>query len=194
MYFSQVSIENKQFVDGGLVANNPCELAIFEAHHLFEDRNIEWFVSVVVGIIQFPISADDVRGSIVSIGTGLPGREAGSVNIFKMLSEIIDICTSSNAIHERVKEWICMMPEPRPAYFRLNPMNGEGSLPLDTSDVKILQKVEASTEEYLKMPATREMVDRIKAILMARDSNGLVGQATSPKPQTPAHSRLDKSL
>jgi patatin-like phospholipase/acyl hydrolase len=188
MYFSQVSLDGRLFVDGGLVANNPTELAIFEAHHMFEDANLDWFVV----IIDTAAPSNSLRVffgfSILSIGTGVPSKAAGSVNIFKMLSEIIDICTSSNSIHERVAEWIHMMPEPRPNYFRLNPTGGVGSLPLDTSDPKVLENVEKATEEYMKTPAAREIIDRIKSILSKRPT-------PEPKEEAPIHaSRLDNSV
>jgi hypothetical protein len=32
----------KLFVDGGFLHNNPTELALFEAHHLWPDKQIEW--------------------------------------------------------------------------------------------------------------------------------------------------------
>eukprot|EP01122_Echinamoeba_exundans_P009436 TRINITY_DN3340_c0_g1_i1.p1 TRINITY_DN3340_c0_g1~~TRINITY_DN3340_c0_g1_i1.p1 ORF type:complete len:615 (+),score=114.38 TRINITY_DN3340_c0_g1_i1:44-1846(+) len=129
-----------QLVDGGMTANNPTELAIFEAHHL----------------------SDSQVGLIVSVGTGMPGKQPGSVNVFKMLNELIDICTSSNAIHMRVLEWIEMMPDPKPAYFRFNPSNGEGSYALDESDDTVLAALEASTEAYMKEPDVVQMISELQ--------------------------------
>jgi len=123
-------------------------------------------------------------GSILSIGTGLPSNDGGSVNLLRMLSEIIDLCTSSNNIHERVSQWI-EMTNPKPNYFRFSPTNGEGmeshwvfwfqlrvtdtgvlgSFPLDTSDPATLESIERSTEAYMKTPAVREQVERLKRVL-----------------------------
>lgn len=135
-------VETVQLVDGGMTANNPTELAIFEAHHL-----------------ELPI------GLIVSVGTGMPGKAPGSVNVFKMLNELIDICTSSNAIHLRVLEWIEMMPNPKPAYFRFNPCDGEGSYALDESNDAVLAALEASTEKYMATDETQAMIDQLEACL-----------------------------
>lgn len=135
-----------QLVDGGMTANNPTELAIFEAHHL----------------------QDTVIDLIISIGTGMPGKQPGSVNVFKMLNELIDICTSSNAIHLRVLEWIEMMPEPKPNYFRFNPCNGEGSYSLDESNDAVLAALEASTELYLESPEVQEQISQLEKLLQER--------------------------
>jgi predicted acylesterase/phospholipase RssA len=132
-----------QLVDGGMTANNPTELAIFEAHHL----------------------SDSQVALIVSVGTGMPGTQPGSVNVFKMLNELIDICTSSNAIHMRVLEWIEMMPAPKPAYFRFNPSNGEGSYALDECDDSVLASLESSTERYMSDPAVLEMISDLQLAL-----------------------------
>jgi len=134
---------SKILVDGGMVANNPTELAIFEAHHMYPETNIN---------------------CIVSIGTGLPSNSGGSVNLLRMLSEIIDLCTSSNSIHERISEWI-QMANPQPHYYRFSPCNGEGSLPLDTSDATTLEKIEQSTEAYMRSPAVRAQIEQLKQLL-----------------------------
>ena len=43
-----------------------------------------------------------------------------------------------------------------------------GSLPLDTSDVKLLNQVEESTEAYLKQPEIQAQIHRLKEILLQR--------------------------
>lgn len=66
-YFSPVQLPpSTTLVDGGCVANNPAELAVFEAAHLFN---------------QTPTL-------ILSIGTGVPLPGPGSVNMLKLVNEV----------------------------------------------------------------------------------------------------------
>src|SRR5262245_404063 len=48
-YFKSITIQERKLVDGGLVANNPIELAYFEARKLFPGDNIKVIVSIGTG-------------------------------------------------------------------------------------------------------------------------------------------------
>jgi hypothetical protein len=132
----------KTFVDGGLTANNPTELAIFEARALWPDREIE---------------------CIVSLGCGKPKPGQGTTNLLGLVGELVDICSSAQAIHKNVKSWLNMtLPETQ--YFRFNPNDGEGSVPLDESDPKVLNKLVETTTEY--MATKTKKMEKLKHVLL----------------------------
>ena len=106
-----------EFIDGGVVANNPTEIAIFEAMRLWPGRRI----------------------SVVSLGTGEPVVEPGATKASKKapagslssstlppmhksvepLFDIIAAATDSELIHQRAKAWLDSQAKAR--YVRLNP-------------------------------------------------------------------------
>jgi len=47
-YFSNVALDQRILIDGGCVANNPAEIAIFEAHHLWPLQPIEMYCSMFI--------------------------------------------------------------------------------------------------------------------------------------------------
>jgi len=141
-YFSPVKIGNKCYVDGGMIANNPTELAIFEAHRLWKDRYIQ---------------------CIVSIGTGVPTQTPGSQNVLRLVNEIVNIATDSEMTNTRVKEWLKFV-HPKPDYFRLSPP-GIGSINLDASSKTILLEMEKATNLYMEQPEQQQEISRIAEIL-----------------------------
>jgi len=140
-YFASVQLEDKTYLDGGMIANNPTELAIFEAHNRWPDRYID---------------------VILSVGTGKPVEGSGSVNLIGIVTGIIDIATSSEQIHHRVEDCIQLL-QPEPQYFRLSPP-AVGSVSLDESDEDVLIKMEKKTEEYIHKHKTK--IDRLTKLLV----------------------------
>jgi len=135
----------KTFVDGGLTANNPTELGIFEARALWPDRDIE---------------------CIISLGCGKPKPGQGSTNLLGLVGELVDICSSAQSIHKNLKSWINMtLPETN--YFRFSPNNGEGSVPLDESDPKVLNKLVETTTEY--MATKTKKMEKLKRLIRKND-------------------------
>lgn len=132
----------KTYVDGGLTANNPTELAIFEARALWPDRDIE---------------------CVVSLGCGKPKPGQGNTNLLGLVGELVDICSSAQIIHKNVKSWL-KMTLPQTNYFRFSPNNGEGSVPLDESNPKVLNKLVETTTEY--MATKTKKIHRLKQTLV----------------------------
>lgn len=128
-YFSPKLIGGNQFVDGGMLANNPTEIAIFEAHTLWPTRYIN---------------------TVLSIGTGNPanGPSSGAVNLLRLVNEIVDIATDSTSVHKRIKNWMSIT-RPTPSYFRFSPPK-IGSIGLDTSNLITLQKMEEDAKNFMK--------------------------------------------
>jgi len=135
-YFSAVKSQNRIYIDGGMTANNPTEIGIFEAHNKWPDKYIDL---------------------ILSVGTGIPDEGKGSVNLLSLFSGLVNIATSSNDIHLRVEEWL-QMTSPEPQYYRFSPP-GLGSIRLDESNDEILAELELKTELY--MDAQKEVVDKL---------------------------------
>lgn len=104
-YLPPIRIGEHEFIDGGVVANNPTEIAILEALRLWPGRRL----------------------SVVSLGTGLPtmdpqpskgaGSSAGGSSaslsplpaIHKSVEPLFDIiaaATDAEQIHHRTKDWL----------------------------------------------------------------------------------------
>lgn len=146
-YFSPVTFKDKLFVDGGFIYNNPTELAIFESNHLWKDREIE---------------------CIVSIGSGLPKENQGAINMFSLFGEIVDICTNSNLIHQRVLsllDYTCQ----KPLYLRFNAPSPIGSIPLDCSDKATLVKMCQDTAKYMEEIEQLEKIEKLRGVLLSTD-------------------------
>jgi len=140
-YFSAVKSQNRIYIDGGMTANNPTEIGIFESHNKWPDKNIDL---------------------ILSVGTGIPEDGKGSVNLLSLFSGLVNIATSSNDIHLRVEEWL-HMTSPQPQYYRFSPP-GLGSIPLDESNDEILGAMEEKTELY--MDTQKEVIDKLSQGLL----------------------------
>jgi len=123
-----------------MIANNPTELAIFEAHNRWPDRYIH---------------------VLLSIGTGKPVEGNGSVNLIGIVKGIIDIATSSEQTHVRVEDCIKLL-QPEPKYFRFSPPD-VGSVALDESDESLLVDMEKKTEEYIQKH--KKEIDRLTKLL-----------------------------
>jgi len=115
-----------ELIDGGMVANNPTELAIFEAYHLWPH---------------------DTLGMIVSFGTGSTSPRKGYTNILEFGKDILNLVTNSEAIHRRICEWLESEQHPID-YFRFDP-TGLGGLPLDCTNLNQLQQGIEISEHYL---------------------------------------------
>jgi len=142
-YFSPVRLNNQIYIDGGMIANNPTEIGIFEAHNKWPDHYIDL---------------------ILSAGTGMPVEGKGDVNIFGIINGFINIATSSDEIHHRVEDWI-KLTQPEPSYFRFSPPE-VGSIPLDECSVQVLEEMERKTEEY--MESHKELIEQLAKYLVVR--------------------------
>jgi len=140
-YFLPVQRGDKLYIDGGMMANNPTEFGIFEAHNLWPDQDIN---------------------TIVSIGTGIPVAGKGSVNVLRLVDELVNIATDSQLIHDRITEWL-KLTQPTPNYFRLSPP-GIGSIRLDESSEPLLFDMEKKTNEYMSQPQQLQTIEQFKVL------------------------------
>ena len=123
-YFSPVVKEGKVLIDGGCVCNNPSELALIEGFKLWEH-----------GV-----------KNLVSIGTGLPNGTKGRLSLSDIVTDFIDVATSSELIHSRVQEW-CKINKIE--YYRFN-TPGLNIIKLNEGNKFILENGEIITENYMK--------------------------------------------
>lgn len=137
-FFSPVSVDNRIYVDGGLTANNPTEVAIFNIH---DRKKIK-------------------PKFILSVGTGTQSETPVSPGVVSLVKQVINLCTNSQDIHEKVKKWCDLMSDV--CYIRLTPPK-LGDIALDESDIAVLEKMERDTEQYID--SNPELWNQIKIAL-----------------------------
>src|SRR5271154_4174064 len=132
-FFDPVSIGARQFVDGGLGANNPVDEVEGEASNIWcsETADLKPLVKC-----------------FISVGTGNPGKKAIENNMIKFLSgTLVAMATETEKTADRfVARWRQHFDEKR--YFRFNVHQGLQGVSL--AEYKEQGVIEAATDEYLK--------------------------------------------
>jgi len=126
-----------KYIDGGLCANNPTEVAIFEAYNLFPGDNIN---------------------VILSLGTGKLKSVKSSSGIYELSQDILNMVTNAEITHTEILEWIKDYA-PTINYCRFSPPD-LGSVKLDTANTTILENGEILTERYIK--SLQDQIDKLK--------------------------------
>jgi len=136
-FFEQFNYNSFQFVDGGMLANNPTELALQEIFATDADASIDY---------------------ILSIGTGEPSMKITSYfkpPILKMAELTVNILTDSYRIHTNVLRWLGSAcrgirkegpHQQRTRLLRWNPPLG--TFALDINDKNTIQQMQQETEKY----------------------------------------------
>jgi len=128
VYFPPKEIDHKKFVDGGLKANNPTELAIEEANKIWGLKKID---------------------CVVSIGTGEQlDQPTGTGAIVDLLRILVAAINTSSDVHGRIAAKIAST-EYTFSYFRLSPP-AVGSMPMDCSSKAQLKEIEVKTSQYIQ--------------------------------------------
>mmetsp|Transcript_1298 Transcript_1298/g.1744 ORF Transcript_1298/g.1744 Transcript_1298/m.1744 type:complete len:214 (+) Transcript_1298:701-1342(+) len=137
-YFETLTHNQGKFSDGGLVANNPIELAYFEARKLFPNDEIEL---------------------IVSVGTGEPTLEyKNRSNIFWLGEVMINIATDSEAIHNRFQRTQQHLDGMQNAtVIRFNPPN-LGKYDLADASEATLRAYASGVRDYWAKPTIQSKV------------------------------------
>lgn len=150
-------------VDGGLVANNPTEFAIFEAKRLWPDRSIDL---------------------ILSIGSGMPSEGVGDLSLMKLLGSVVNLVTSSEDINRRVAQWLYVL-EYKKLFKRFNPP-GITDMSLDTVDPKYLQAGITCTQRYMAAPQQRKDLEEIVRLFEGHfKTQSSVPRRNAPSPKSP---------
>lgn len=120
-YFEPVKEEDPEngeritVIDGGVVANNPMELTLFESFHLWPTKSIQL---------------------ALSFGTGRSIVGGGYSNLFGFGKELLNLVTNSAVVHNRITEWL-EREQIDINYLRFDPPD-LGSIALDCTDKTIL--------------------------------------------------------
>ena len=125
-YFSPIRYGVTDLIDGGIVANNPTELAIFEAANRWPKDSI---------------------GTILSIGNGTVKETSGYSSLFGLFKDTLNLITNAEETNRRIKEWISANKWDI-NYFRFSPSD-LGAIKLDECDPTILRKGMAATSQYM---------------------------------------------
>jgi hypothetical protein len=158
-FFKRISISepgliSEEFVDGALKCNNPAEIIIREATHIFNnDRSV---------------------GCILSIGTGQKGTigmakpdSFQKILPLKLIDVLKDIATDCEATANRLKERFLNTPD---IYFRFNVTHGVGSISL--AEWEKMGEIQTHTISYLSDPLVSESIDAVVKILARADKRG----------------------
>ncbi|KLJ13097.1 hypothetical protein EMPG_11945 [Blastomyces silverae] len=131
-FFDPVSIDDRNFADGGLGANNPVDEMEGEAANIWcpETGDLKPLVKC-----------------FISIGTGNPGKEAFEDSIYKFLGKtMVDIATETEATEKKfIARWAKHFDEKR--YFRFNVEQGLQNIGLEEYEKK--GRIKAVSEQYL---------------------------------------------
>lgn len=157
MYFSTMSIGERKYRDGGMVANNPAELAYDEVKQMHEQR----------------------PRLVVSIGTGEPAVEVPNADCPRTFKHIKDgfgtakgmakLLTQCQNIHLRLDD---RLEEAAVDYHRFNVPNGIKGIPLDEWKAKhdgneTIDTLTKHTVQYLKHPPTHKSLLQCARLLVA---------------------------
>lgn len=134
-FFEPVLIGVRQFVDGGLGANNPVEEVEGEASNIWCPKE------------------RDIKASVkcfVSIGTGSPGKRAIEDKLIKFVSKtLVDIATETEKTERNfITRWAQSFDSKR--YFRFNV--DQGLQDVELAEYKKEGRIEAATHDYLTHP------------------------------------------
>lgn len=132
-YFAPISFKGLTLIDGGVINNNPTELAYREAVSLWPDRDL----------------------LIISLGTGkFSNKEKEEItstwSIIQTVNTLVSVATNAEKTHQTMKNTILSTPTTNmTTYIRLNP-SGIAHIKLDTCKKQELEQLETVTDTYLK--------------------------------------------
>ena len=148
-----MSIGKRQFVNGGLIANNPIDEVEGEASNIWcsETGNLKPLVKC-----------------FITIGTGNPGTKAIEDNLLKLLSiTLADIATETeNTERKFIARWRQHYDEKR--YFRLNVEQGLQGIGL--AEYQEQGTIEAAAESYLNHQVQKSRIRDCVANLRQKQS------------------------
>lgn len=134
-YFVPYEYNQYKFVDGGLLANCPVEVAIQEAFAMFPNASIDYILSIGTGIYEKPVTS--------------------GASVLKFGSMMVDIVTDTERIIQNTQRWLgsaCKGVrtdpiESRSRFIRWNPTIPP--FPLDVSEKASIVQMQACAKEYI---------------------------------------------
>ncbi|KAI3385605.1 hypothetical protein SNEBB_004244 [Seison nebaliae] len=130
IYFEGYSFNSNYFVDGGILYNNPCSLAIFECKKLWPTYPIGCVVSIGTGRPPLTRPKDKLNETLLS-------RTLGTV------SGIIYSATNTENVHSILQDLL-----PSETYYRFNPIMSKD---FQLDDIEELEKMKTEAIEYINL-------------------------------------------
>lgn len=159
-----------EFSDGGVIANNPTELALFEASRLWPGEKIECIVSIGTG------SADEKywKESELARNDKILKKQIyqkwyNNLGIYFPFT-IVPLITNSQIIHWRVRNWLSLSRSQNGTlsetlYFRFNPKNLPDEFGLSDAREETIKALEESTQIYLNSKGSKFRMDLLVRLL-----------------------------
>lgn len=149
VYFGPYRIDDDFFVDGGVLHNNPLELALEEVHSLWPDKNLDY---------------------IVSLGTGRPPKSSFSDSFLSWANALATQATDPELVHQRSKALFrrlrAVENEPRKKYFRLDPT--DISVELDDPSSKAMDVLIGQADAFLNTERMQRKLDSLCDMIVAK--------------------------
>jgi hypothetical protein len=174
-YLDDFTLGEERFIDGAVSVNNPSVVAIQEARMLYPDLNIDCFVSLGVGIVDFEPRARGMStyfetGSAVIEGASSTSRPHEALSCMLGMADCVyercamthvcSLCACKAIALSSTSEAgsaVCMC-------CRFCPMDARCGIPLDCTDEKLIKSLVQATEEYIE--ANSERLQRVCDVLL----------------------------
>jgi len=162
-YLDSVMIGKNNFVDGGVVANNPSEIAFLEAMRLWPDRRIV-VISLGTGLITEDTGKEKKKAS--SSSSFFPSSSSKMPRSVEPLLDIVALATNSELINSKLHDWLQVMRKQERNRFRLVRLNP----PCPDFDLAAYEKEDLTemikfTTDYLAASQGKRLLDEVHECL-----------------------------
>ncbi|KAL9642103.1 hypothetical protein ABK040_007109 [Willaertia magna] len=190
LYFKEMIIGEREFVDGAVVANNPAVCSLFEARQIWPNHQNFLFVSLGTGLKKSQENISNVGSGnsmpeleeeemyFVGDKKNLSKSKSGVFTTMKQptgiignvkaalsgVSQILSLQLSSEKIHKQMATQVEIFKEgkQRVDYFRFNPPT-LGDYDLDVVEDNVLKEWEEVSHKYM---STHEDIDKLCELLI----------------------------
>ncbi|XP_016531181.1 calcium-independent phospholipase A2-gamma-like isoform X2 [Poecilia formosa] len=144
-YFQEFLLQNDIHQDGGIIMNNPCNLAVHESRLMWPNTPFQCVLSLGTG------RYDNVKRS-----------PSTSTSLRANITNLIFSATDTEGVHTLLGDLL-----PPDVYFRFNPMMND-EVSLDENQPEALDKLVMETQEYLE--TNRSKVAKLCLVLNSQRS------------------------
>jgi Patatin-like phospholipase len=171
-YFEAVKFMNRKFLDGGMGANNPGQIAFQEVRRMHAPHSPTLFVSIGTGVKKdIPRKKRDQARELFKIDrTDDIPRKQGLKKWFELGRFMKDFTTDTEATANNIK---FVADELKVPHRRFNVPDGLATIPLDDwrparSGKITLDQITAHTNDYLALQSTQDDITFCARELVAR--------------------------
>ncbi|EFC42029.1 predicted protein [Naegleria gruberi] len=174
LYFKEMNMGERAFVDGACVNNNPSVVSAFEAKQIWPDHSKFIFVSIGTGLKKSQENATTPQASMEeelnfvndSSPKNKPKQSTGILgNVKKNLAQIyglVDLQLSSEKQHKQMLTQVELMKETRDIYYYRFNTPGLGDFDLDIVEDATLKDWEEKSKAYIS--ELKEMEEACKVL------------------------------